>query len=185
MTRLDFYTNNDEVFDKCIGKGSWRICLACAEHPPSDHDTENTTTEGSDKICAMCGQQRPAEVYTMHNDICDSCQLQDRFQTIICSKCGKPTRGTQTLPIAHGDKETRVCLKCAPHERPIECTVCKTSKHPSAFTARHRSAEAKKTGIMRCKTCSEQCSACGRHITDDKHFATNSSQCWKCFRQKR
>ena len=121
----------------------------------------------------------------MDIDICDSCQLQNRYQTIICSKCGKPTRATQTLYIAHGDSTTRVCLKCAPQELPIQCTVCKTSKHPSAFTTRHRSAEAKKTGIMRCKACSEQCSACGRHMTNDSHFATNSSLCWKCYRQKR
>ena len=117
--------------------------------------------------------------------MCASCELHTRFQTELCQKCGKSCRANATTEVSIDNVTHRLCLSCAPAEQPLTCTVCAVASHPSAFEQRYRGAAATKTGIRRCKSCSERCKDCGESILDDRRFATNSDKCWKCYNKPR
>ena len=136
-------------------------------------------------MCPACQEERTSKYFTDGADTCASCRLQRQFATVICARCGKTCRANGTAQDSNADAITCVCLSCVPHEAPLDCTICKLSKHPSAFEERYRGARAERAGIRRCKACSERCSECCKHIVDDREFATNSPQCWSCFRKKR
>ena len=76
-----------------------------------------------------------------------------------------------------------MCLTCAPSLVPLLCTICKEMKHPGAFATRHQRCTTETRGIRRCKGCGERCSSCKQYMPDDRSFATNTSVCWKCYKE--
>ena len=115
--------------------------------------------------------------------MCASCSLQDKFQTRICSVCTKTCRSTDCYQDDQNDGVT-ICIRCAPAHAPLKCTVCEERKHPGAFADKYRQARQDPWKVRRCKSCSERCSECQKHMADERGFEKASSLCKQCWSNK-
>ena len=165
--------NIQDIQSLCIKPGHWRRCLACK-------NTEVDNPDASTIVCSCCQKQRSMQYFEDGAEFCMSCVLQLQFKVEVCKKCGKHVRRMECAD-ALQMSENYACLSCAPLLRDLECTVCRSTQNILAFPQRQRSADA---SVRRCQSCSLQCSECQRLMTDCRSFATNSSECWACYRKR-
>ena len=84
----------EDVLQLCIHTGSWRMCLACRQVQTSAKDTAS-----GQKLCLKCGQTRSKSYFASTSETCASCSLVSRFETIVCSTCGKTCRANATTEV--------------------------------------------------------------------------------------
>ena len=166
--------NIQDIQALCIKPGHWRRCLACKNMPEID------LQDACFRKCSGCQQNRCESHFEESSQFCMSCVLQFQFKVEICKHCGKHVRRMECADALQVLDEY-TCLSCAPLMRDLECTVCKSTVNILAFPMQQRQPDAR---IRRCQFCSLQCSTCQRLITNCSSFATNSSECWACYKQR-
>ena len=168
-----------DVHSLCVTPGHWRRCIACTANAMNAVGESDATQ--SLRLCDGCQQQRSSACFDGNASLCTACTLQQNFRVVSCKICNKVLRQVECA--ASPDEVTEpLCLACAPRARQLQCTVCKEEKSALAFRKDYRAAS---MTIRRCRTCSVQCTTCEKLVTHCSQFATNSGECWTCYKKSR
>ena len=172
-------TSTKDVHLLCVAPGHWRRCIACTAN--SANGTPDDDAMQSRKTCQGCQQQRSNACFDGNSDVCTSCTLQENFDMVCCKSCGKVLRKVECAGTQNQADEPQ-CLACAPCTRQLKCTICEQDKNALAFARDYRAAS---LTIRRCRACSIQCVTCEKLVTHCSQFATNSNECWSCYKKSR
>ena len=153
-----------DLHNLCAGLGSLRVCSACVQVPAST----------STSLCTRCTQQRELGDFSAESDICNACQLQEKYAFGACSSCRQPFQLQQLREDTQGQT---MCHECAPEAWPYKCTACK--KHKPASEFRHARKQLENAFHTRCMSC-ETCKECKGSFADHRSMVADERLCTKC-----
>ena len=75
----------------------------------------------------------------------------------------------------------QLCLACVGDAASLDCYYCSQTLPLQCFSNQYRKPD---HAFRRCNECCKKCSLCNRKLPSAKSFATATTLCWPCFKQK-